>query len=164
MRPRLSLEERLVRRAFLAQLNLIYDTVPDAATRLLARLRQQRCTPLMRVLMGGIISHQTTSKQTRLAGERLWAQYRTVERLTSADPGRIEGLIRNAGLGRTKARRLDAIAQDIKERWGGERQLARYLRSAPIEDARQALLEPCCIGNPVVLMLVLSASMRVRGH
>jgi len=142
-------------REFLSQLSWIYESVPDAATQVLARLRRQRRAPLLQVLIRGILSHQTTSTQARLASERLWARYKTIDRLASADPGRIEGLIRNVGLGRTKARRLVAIAQDIKERWGGDRHLARYLRSAPIEDARQALLELPGVGPKTAAVVLL---------
>ncbi len=105
--------------------------------------------------MQTILSHQTTSRQTRLAIERLWARHNTLVRLANASPAAIERLIANVGLGQIKAKRLVLVAQDIRERWGSARRLARYLGSAPIEDARRALLELPGVGPKTAAVVLL---------
>jgi endonuclease-3 len=139
---------------FIALLDRIHAHLPDAS-RSLARLRRRRRSPLLKVLMGTVLSHQTTNKQTRLAIQRLWGSYHTIERVARAKPAQVERLIRNVGLGRIKAGRLVAIAVDIKDRWGSERHLARYLRSAPLEDARRALMELPGVGPKTAAVVLL---------
>lgn len=135
-------------------LTRIHDEIPDAQ-RLLARLRRRRRDPVLKILMQTILSHQTTSRQTRVAIQRLWARYRTLERMADATPAQIAHLIDNVGLGRIKARRLVAMAADIRARWGSERRLARYLRSAPLENARQVLLELAGVGPKTAAVVLL---------
>ncbi len=72
-----------------------------------------------------------------------------------ARPAEIESLIRNVGLARVKARYLIAMAFDIKERWRTERRFARYLRSAPLEDARRALVELPGVGPKTAAVVLL---------
>jgi endonuclease-3 len=140
---------------FVAFLDRVHAEIPDASSDLLTRLRRQRRAPVLKVLMGTILSHQTTSRQTRVAIERLWASYHTIEHVAEANPTEIERLISNVGLGRIKARRLVAIAVDIKERWTSERQLARYLRTAPLEDARRVLMELPGVGPKTAAVVLL---------
>src|SRR2546428_1645860 len=130
-------------------LGRIHAEVPDESARLLERLRRQRRAPLLKVLMQTILSHQTTSTQTRRAIDRLWARYHTLERVADASPAEIKRLVDNVGLGQIKARRLVAMAVDIRGRWGGEQRLARYLRSAPLEGARRGVLGPAGVGAQV---------------
>jgi len=139
---------------FFDLLSWIHAEVPDAA-HVLARLRRQRQAPFLKVLLGAILSHQTTSRQTGLARERLWGSYHTLERLAEADPARIARLIRNVGLGGIKARRVVAIAAQIGERWTSATRLARYVRSAPLEDARRALLELPGVGPKTAAVVLL---------
>src|SRR2546428_3022458 len=127
-------------------LGRIHAEVPDESARLLDRLRRQRRAPLLKVLMQTILSHQTTSTQTRRAIDRLWARYHTLERVADARPAEIKRLVDNVGLGQIKARRLVAMAVDIRGRWGGEQRLARYLRSAPLEEARRGITGPPGVG------------------
>src|SRR2546428_155335 len=137
-------------------LGRIHAEVPDESARLLKRLRRQRRAPILKVLMQTILSHQTTSIQTRRAIDRLWARYHTLTRVADASPAEIKRLVDNVGLGQIKARRLVAMAGDIRGRWGSEQRLARYLRAAPLEEARRALLGPpgggpkTAAGGPVV--------------
>ncbi len=145
----------MTRKQFLVLLERIHREIPDESSRILSRLRRQRRAQVLRVLAQTILSHQTTSRQTRLAIKRLWARHNTLERLANSSPAAIERLIANVGLGRTKARRLVAIAQDIRERWGSERRFARYLGSAPIEDARRALLELPGVGPKTGAVVLL---------
>jgi endonuclease-3 len=144
----------MTRKEFVDLLTWIRAEVPEA-TRALARLRRQRRVPFLKVLLGAILSHQTTSRQTRLATERLWGSYHTLERLAEAEPARIARLIRNVGLGGIKARRVVAIAAQIGERWTNETRLARYVRSAPLEDARRALLELPGVGPKTAAVVLL---------
>lgn len=145
----------MTQKQFLVLLDQIHGEIPEESSRLLARLRRQRRVPVLKVLAQTILSHQTTSEQTRLAIERLWPRYHTIELLASARPAQIERLISNVGLGRLKARRLVAMAADIKERWGSDRRLTRHLRSAPIEDARRALLELAGVGPKTAAVVLL---------
>src|SRR2546428_6432928 len=123
-------------------LGRIHAEVPDESARLLKRLRRQQRVPILKVLIQTVLSHQTTSSQTRRAIDRLWVRYHTLGRVAEASPAEIEHLIYNVGLGQIKARRLISIAVEIRDRWGSERRLARYLRSAPLEEARRARLGP----------------------
>jgi len=141
-------------KALLGLLELIPSEVPSAS-RLLTRLRHRRRDPVLKVLMQTILSHQTTSGQTRLAIDHLWPRYKTLERLCRAHPATIEPLIRNVGLARLKARYLTAMAIDIAERWGSIQRLAQYLRSAPLEDARRALLELPGVGPKTAAVVLL---------
>jgi endonuclease III len=138
----------------LALLRRIRREIPESS-RLLARLRRRRRDPLLKVLMQTILSHQTTSAQTRLAIARLWARYNTLARVLRASPATLESLIGHVGLGRVKARYLIATAGELQRRWGSERRLGRYLRSAPLEDARRALLELPGVGPKTAAVVLL---------
>jgi len=140
---------------FVAFLARLHAEIPDASSNLLTRLRRQQRAPILKILMRTILSHQTTNRQTNAAIERLWASYNTIDHVAEANPTEIERLIRNVGLGRIKARRLVAIAVDIKERWKNERQLARYLRTAPLEDARRALMDLPGVGPKSAAVVLL---------
>lgn len=142
------------RKDLVALLEWISREVPSAP-RLVARLRRRRRDPVLKILMQTILSHQTTSGQTRLAIDQLWARFNTLERLMRARPAEIESLIRNVGLARIKARYLTEMAVDIKERWRTEQRFARYLRSAPLEDARRALLELPGVGPKTAAVVLL---------
>ena len=144
----------MTQKQFLVLLSWIQAEVPDAS-RVLARLRRQQQVPFLKVLLGAILSHQTTSRQTRLATERLWGSYRILERLAEAEPDQIARLIRNVGLGGIKARRLVAIAAQITERWTSAAKMARYVRSASLEDARRALLELPGVGPKTAAVVLL---------
>lgn len=145
----------MTRRQFLVLLERIHSEIPGESSRIFARLHRQRRAPVLKVLMQTILSHQTTSRQTHLAIERLWARHNTLQRLANVSPAAIERLIANVGLGQTKSRRLVAIAEDIRERWGSERRFARYLRSAPIEDARRALMDLPGVGPKTAAVVLL---------
>ena len=123
----------MTRKEFTDLLTWIHAEVPDAS-RTLARLRRQRQTPFLRVLLGTILSHQTTSRQTRLATERLWKSYQTVEGLAEAEPAQIARLIRNVGLEGIKARRVVAIRGEDR-------------RTVDERDAAGAIREVCAPGR-----------------
>src|SRR3989442_135852 len=117
----------------------IHAEIPDESAPFLTRLHRQQRVPLLKVLMQTILSHQTTSAQTRRSIDRLWARYHTLERVADASPAEIKRLVDNVGLGQIKAGRLVAMAVNIRGRWGSDQRLARYLRAAPLEEARPAL-------------------------
>ncbi len=142
------------RKDLVVLLEWIAREVPSAPG-LVARLRGRRRDPVLKILMQTILSHQTTSSQTRLAIEQLWARFNTLERLMGARPAEIELLIRNVGLARVKARYLIAMAIDIDDRWRTEQRFAHYLRSAPLEDARRALLELPGVGPKTAAVVLL---------
>lgn len=144
----------MTRRQLSILLARISDEIPDAS-RLLTRLRRRRRDPLLKILMQAILSHQTTSRQTRVAIDRLWARYRTLERVAGASPADLAPLIANVGLGRIKARRLVALAAEIKVQWGSEQRLARYLRTAPLEEARRVLLDLPGVGPKTAAVVLL---------
>src|SRR2546428_12183897 len=130
-------------------LGRIHAEVPAESARLLTRLHRQQRVPLLKVLMQTILSHQTTSAQTRRAIDRLWARYHTLERVADASPAEIKRLVDNVGLGQINAGRLVAMAVNLIGRWHSEERLARYLRSAPLEGARRGVLGPAGVGAQV---------------
>src|SRR3989454_6171945 len=136
-------------------LGRIHAEVPDESARLLTRLHRQQRVPLLKVLMQTILSHQTTSAQTRRAIDRSAARYRTLERVADARPAEIKRLGDNVGLGQIKAGRLVAMAVNIRGRWGSEQRLARYLRSAPLEEARRALMDLPGVGPKTAAVVLL---------
>src|SRR5438309_4804441 len=132
---------------FMRLLNRIRAELPDESVHLLARLRRQQRAPVLKVVMQTVLSHQTTSRQTRRAIDRLWTRYHTLRRVAEARPAEIKRLIDNVGLGQIKARRLVSIAIDIRDRWGTEQPPSRYLRARPLADQRRALLVCAGVGR-----------------
>jgi endonuclease III len=127
------------RRCLFALLEQIAREVPEAPA-LLRRLRSRRRDPLLRLLAGTLLSHQTTAPEARRATARLWRRYHKLHRLARIRPDEILPLVATVGLGRLKARRLVALARVIEDRWGSIRALGRYLRAAPLPEAWRALL------------------------
>ncbi len=128
--------------------------VPGAGA-LLARLRRRRRDPLLKLLAGVVLSHQTTARQSRRATARLWRRYRSLDRLARARPAEIYALIGTVGLGRIKAGRLVALARAVEDRWGTVRALGQYLRTAPLQDAWRALLQLPGIGPKSAAVVLL---------
>lgn len=145
----------MTRQRFLRILDRIERDLPEACRRQLQRLQRRRRTPFLKVLVGGMLSHQTTARQEHIALNRLWTRYASVERIARAHPRQIENLIGNVGLGRVKAARIVAIARFIKLQWRTERRLANFLRAAPFEEAQRALLEFPGVGPKTVAVVLL---------
>src|SRR5256885_15535017 len=114
---------------FMRLLNGTRAELPDESVHLLARLRRQQRAPVLKVVMQTVLSHQTTSRQTRRAIDRLWTRYHTLRRVAEARPAEIKRLIDNVGLGQIKAKRLGSIGVDIWGRWGSERRAPAVLPS-----------------------------------
>src|SRR5438094_1190850 len=109
-------------------LSRIRAELPDESVHLLAPLRRQQRAPVLRVVMQTVLSHQTTSRQTRRAIDRLWTRYHTLRRVGEARPAEIKRLIDNVGVGQVKGRRLVSIAMYIGGRWGRDRRAAGLVR------------------------------------
>lgn len=72
------------------------------------------------VLISTVLSQRTRDENTRIASNRLFAKFDTVEKLARADLSEIERLIKASGFYKTKARRIKEIAQKLVERYDGE--------------------------------------------
>lgn len=142
------------RREVLWLLDRIGREVPEARS-LHRRLQARRRAPLLWVLVHTVLSHQSTSDRTYRAARRVYARYRSLDRLAGARVTELEPLIREVGLGRLKAARLVALAQAVRARWGGLRRFSAVLRSAPLEDSWRALLELPGIGPKSAAVVLL---------
>src|SRR5437867_12890881 len=91
---------------FMRLLSKIRAALPDESVHLLARLGRQQRAPVLHVVMQTVLSHQTTSRQTRRAIDRLWTRHHTLRRVAEARPAELKRLIDNVGLGQIKARRM----------------------------------------------------------
>lgn len=145
----------MTRQRFLRLLDRIERALPQACRTQLQRLERRRRTPLLRVLVGAILSHQTTARQEHIAIQRLWTHYDSVEKVARAHPRQIEALIGTVGLGRVKAARIVAIARRIRLQWHREQRLANFLRTAPLAEARRVLLELPGVGPKTAAVVLL---------
>ncbi|MFN3285114.1 MAG: endonuclease III domain-containing protein [bacterium] len=142
-------------------LDRIEQELPEAR-RLHERLRARRRAPLLWVLVHTVLSHQSTGDRTYRASRRVYARYRSLDRLAGARPTELEPLVREVGLGRLKAARLVALARAVRGRWGGLSRLSAVLRSAPLEEAWCTLLELPGIGPKSAAVVLLSRYGRPR--
>ena len=145
----------MTRQRFLRLLERIERELPQACRRQLRRLERRRRTPFLKVLVGGILSHQTTARQEHVAMQRLWTRYDSMAQIARAHPRQIETLIGNVGLGRVKADRIGAIARLIKQQWRREQRLANFLHTAPLAEAQRALLELPGVGQKTAAVVLL---------
>ncbi|MBI4277881.1 MAG: hypothetical protein HY660_05445 [Armatimonadetes bacterium] len=102
-----------------------------------------------------MLSHQTTARQEDIAAQRLWARYHTLERAAAARPGQIEPLIHNVGISTIKARRICLIARALRRRWGHERRITRFLRTAPVIEAQRELMDLPGVGPKSAAIMLL---------
>ena len=123
--------------------------------RLWARLRARRRAPLLWVLIHTVLSHQSTGARTYRVSKRVWARYRSLEQLARARPEDLEPLVREVGLGRLKTERLVALAREIEARWKTLTAFAAVLRSAPLEQAWQALVDLPGVGPKSAAVVLL---------
>jgi len=72
-----------------------------------------------RVLIATILSARTRDEMTEVAAARLFARHPDAASLAAAPPAEIEGLIREVGFHRTKARHVIATARALLERHAG---------------------------------------------
>ena len=72
------------------------------------------------LLVATILSAQTTDERVNQVTPALFRRYPTPADLAAADPTELENLIRPTGFFRNKARSLQAMAQALEERFGGE--------------------------------------------
>ncbi len=142
------------RTEFLRLLDRVEEEVAEAR-RLWARLRARRRAPLLWVLVHTVLSHQTPGPRTYRASRRVWARYRSLEQLARARPEDLEPLVREVGLGRVKSARLVALARAVQARWKTLAAFAAVLRSAPLEQAWQALLDLPGVGPKSAAVVLL---------
>ncbi len=135
-------------------LRTIERELPEAA-RLYRRLRARRRAPLLWVLVHTVLSHQSTGPRTFQASRRVWTRYRRLEELARARPGEVEPLVWEVGLARLKARRLVDLARAVQGRWGSLRRFSAELRTAPLEEAWQALLSLPGLGPKSAAVVLL---------
>lgn len=76
-------------------------------------------TDAFQLLIATRLSAQCTDKRVNMVTPSLFAEFPTAEKMASADLERIEELIKTCGLYKTKAKDLIAIAQKIKNDFGG---------------------------------------------
>lgn len=145
----------MTRQRFLRLLDRVERALPQACRSQLQRLERRRRTPFLKVLVGGILSHQTTARQERTALQRLWTYYDSTEKVARTHPRQIEALIGNVGLGRVKAARIVAIARLIKLQWRREQRLVNFLRTAPLAEAQRVLLELPGVGPKTAAVVLL---------
>ncbi len=89
------------------------------------RLKEQytyenRCKDPFKVLISTILSQRTRDENTQKASVALFEQFDTPEELAHADLAAIEELIRPSGFYRVKARRIQAVARQILEKYNGK--------------------------------------------
>jgi endonuclease III len=82
-------------------------------------LREHAENPFQ-VLVGTILSQRTRDANTDRASVQLFAKYPGPKELAAAPLPSLEKLIRSTGYYRTKARHIQATAQRIAERFGGQ--------------------------------------------
>jgi dihydrofolate synthase/folylpolyglutamate synthase len=73
-----------------------------------------------RVLIATILSHRTRDENTHTAVERLFKKYNTPKKISKANVGEIEKLIRPAGFYKVKAKRVKEVSKIILDRYGGK--------------------------------------------
>ena len=72
------------------------------------------------LLVAVILSAQTTDKAVNKVTPNLWARYPEIEDLAAANIEDVEGIIRNIGLYKNKAKNIVLTAQGILERFDGQ--------------------------------------------
>lgn len=142
------------RAELLRLLHRVEEHLPQARE-LRARLQARGRAPLLWVLVHTVLSHQSTGARTYRASRRVWARYRSLDRLAGAHPEQLEPLVREVGLGRLKAYRLVALARAIRARWKSLRAFSSHLRTSPLEVAWRALLELPGVGPKSAAVVLL---------
>ncbi len=73
-----------------------------------------------RVLIRTILSQRTRDENTDRASAQLFSQYHTMTEIASADPTRLEPLIRPAGFYRVKAQRIVEVSKKLLDEFKGQ--------------------------------------------
>lgn len=71
------------------------------------------------LLIGVILSAQTTDQQVNAILPELFASYPDADTLASADPASVEAIVHPVGFFRVKARNIIGAARSIRDRFGG---------------------------------------------
>ena len=99
-----------------------------------------------------ILSQNTTFKNSHQAFIKLVSKYHTIDELLGADLHEIETLVRNAGLFRSKSRRILHLADIVKNRCNGD---ASKLLTGSYTDARKRLMKIKGIGPKTADVVLL---------
>lgn len=109
------------------------------------------------VLMWTVLSQNTNDRNTKMALDRLIADFKTPKQIAEANVKTIKKLIKPAGLHQAKSRHLKELAQIIITKYKGD--LGKVLRK-PTEEARRELLTLPGIGYKTADVLLLFAAGR----
>lgn len=115
-----------------------------------------RGDPFM-ILVRTVLSQNTNWRNTKTAFDNLSSRFKSPSQLARSRLRTVEGLIRPAGLYKTKARSLRELARVIEEKYGGD--LGQVLRK-PLEEARQELLSLPGVGYKTADCVLLFATGR----
>ncbi len=95
--------------------------VPNRArSTALAQLKEEEGQDPFRILIGTILSQRTRDENTTRAVSNLFAHYRNVEELASADEEEVKKLIRPAGFYNIKAKSIIKVSRQIVEEFNGK--------------------------------------------
>ena len=108
-------------------------------------------------LVWTVLSQNTNDRNTKMAFDRLIADFKTPKQIAEANIKTIQKLIKPAGLHRTKSKHLKELAQIIIMKYKGD--LSKVLRK-PTEEARSELLTLPGIGYKTADVLLLFAAGR----
>ncbi len=86
----------------------------------LKKLQEEESGDPLQILVGTILSARTRDENTTVAVRNLFAKYRTVEQLASADTRDVEKLIKPAGFYHVKARRIKEVANILVDEYEGK--------------------------------------------
>lgn len=121
----------------LARLRDKLEAIHERLLEAYGRPRKRRRNPVD-VLVGTILSQNTTDKNAHEAFRRLKRKFRTWERVATAPVGEIIKAIRIAGLSNIRGPRIKRILQQIKER-EGKVSLERLKKLTPKEALKELL-------------------------
>jgi endonuclease-3 len=109
------------------------------------------------VLVWTVLSQNTNDRNTKMAFDRLIAEFKTPKQIAKTNVKAIQKLIKPAGLHQAKSRHLKELAQIIIAKYKGD--LSKVLRK-PTEEARRELLALPGIGYKTADVLLVFAAGR----
>ena len=118
------------------------------------RVRRRRARDLLDVLVGTILSQNTTDVNSDRAMERLHTRFASWAEVRDAPVGALIDAIRRAGLGTLKAPRIQAALRAVASQNGGRLSLA-FLRRWPVGRAKAWLRSLHGVGPKTAAILVL---------
>lgn len=114
-----SFQSMEIRKILDSMLETISKIKPLKMTALKELQEEEHGDPLQ-ILIGTILSARTRDENTTVAVNNLFAKYKTVEELASADTKKIEKLIKSTGFYHVKAKRIKDVAKILVEQHNGK--------------------------------------------